>query len=442
MKFLMVSLCGEGSHVLHYIQSEGNQVRLYVKEPESAAAWDGLLPKTRQINPDKDEIVIFDDSSMGNIADKLRKAGYFTVGASKFADRLEQDRDFGFEFMEKNGILIPLTQRFSSSDNVETFVRANEKKEDGSLRRFVFKASGKNLPSYLTYCALDSEDLISYVDWVMAHFKGKIESFVLQEFVDGVVVMSEMWCDGTKFVRPANHTLEVKAMMNGEKGPATGCSGNLVWAEYMPSRIVANGLAKVEAAIVAEGYVGSIDLNTVVNDEGVWGLEWTPRFGYDSTPTQMFLMRSGEIGKFFSDLARGQAGEQPLSEEIGAGIRFTIPPYPIEFEAKELAKVRPNIGIPIRGLTEKNEGSFYFYEVMLDEETGGLCHSPGDGILGVAMGRSRHVWDAFEQPYQALSELRIPELQYRTDLAEKLSCMFMEVAEQNSPALGTLASAE
>src|SRR5690242_21436807 len=45
---------------------------------------------------------------------------------------------------------------------------------------------------------------------------------------------------------------------------------------------------------------------SVVNDEGVWGLEWTPRFGYDAMPTLIKMIQGG-VGKFLSDVARGQA---------------------------------------------------------------------------------------------------------------------------------------
>src|SRR6185312_15704729 len=107
-------------------------------------------------------------------------------------------------------------------------------------------------------------------------------SFVLQEFINGVVVSSEMWSDGTKVIRPSNHTVEVKGFLNGCKGPATGCSGNIVWAEDGLCRIVESGSARIEKLVVEEGHVGPMDLNAVVNDEGVWGLEWTPRFGYDA----------------------------------------------------------------------------------------------------------------------------------------------------------------
>jgi phosphoribosylamine--glycine ligase len=438
MKFLMVSVCGEGSHILKMIKDEGNDVRLYIKEPGYRNVWDGLLPKAKKIDPKKDEVVIFDFSGFGKLADKLRKSGVPTVGASSFADKLEQDRKFGFDVMEEAGIKVPLTAEFTKFDEVDDFLDENGEKDDGTERRFVFKPSGEGLPCHLTYCSIDRGDLEEYLKYVEANYSKDVDSFILQEFIEGVVVSSELWCDGTKFLRPGNHTLEVKAFMDGNLGPATGCSGNILWIEEGPCRIINNGVAKVEAACVEAGHVGPMDLNAVVNGEGVFALEWTPRFGYDATPTQMFLI-NGSIGQFFSDVARGQASEVPMRGGFAAGVRLSIPPYPLEPSKPEHVQlVRPNEGIPIRGLTEKNAGALYFYEVM--EKEGALVHSCGTGLVACAMGVADRPWDAFCQPYKTLKELKIPEKQYRTDMREVLCGMYEDVEYWDSLSLGSIHS--
>lgn len=444
MKFLMVSNAGEGAHILKMVQNEGNDVQLYIKEPGYRGVWDGLLPKAKKIAPDKDTVVIFDFSGFGTLADKLKASGIPVVGASKFADKMEHDRQFGLDLMAKCGIKTPLTQEFTKFDKIEEFLRANERNEKKDEdRRFVFKPSGKNLPAHLTYCSLDSTDLLEYAEYVEKNYGKDIDSFILQEFICGVVVSTEAWCDGKQFIRPANHTLEVKALMNDDKGPATGCSGNLVWIEDGMCRIVASGVARVEKEVVEAGHVGPIDLNAVVNDDGVYGLEWTPRFGYDATPTQMFLFKDS-IAKFFSDIARGTIDyDMPLNDKFAAGVRFTIPPYPLEPEkVEDVQKVRPNVGIPIRGLTEKNSGKFYFYEVA--EEDGKLLHAAGTGVLGVAVGVADNPWRAFDTPCEALCDLLVPELQYRTDLRYKLGDMYESVEYQDgvSTTLGAIPELE
>jgi phosphoribosylamine--glycine ligase len=226
--------------------------------------------------------------------------------------------------------------------------------------------------------------------------------------------------------------------MDGNNGPATGCAGNIMVIEDGPCRIINSGLAKIEKACVEAGHVGQIDLNAIVNDEGVYGLEWTPRFGYDSTPTQLFLMNDS-IGKFFSDVARGQADRVPTNDKIAVSVRLSIPPYPLEPEKTEdVQRVRPNLGIPIRGLTDKMAGQFYFYEVK--EEDGELVHSSGTGLIACVVGVDEDPWRAFCPVYDALREVKIPEKQYRTDLADVLCSMYSEMRYYDSVSFGSIAN--
>lgn len=427
MRFLMISNVGEGAHLLHQIQQEGNDVELYIKQPDYRTVWDGLIPKVDKIEPAEGTVIIFDFSGMGDIADELREAGFATVAGSKFADKLEQDRMFGLNMMEKCGIKVPFTMDFDdfSVKQVQDFLE----EYGGDDKRFVFKPSGKDLPCSLTYCSHDDADLMKWVEYVDKYFGKDIDSFVLQEFKPGVCVSTEMWCDGKRFLRPANHTVEVKKVLNGELGQATGCAGNIVWAEHDETcRIVQEGILRAEKLIVEAGHVGPIDLNAVVNDEGVWGLEWTPRFGYDAMPT-LIKMIQGEVGKFLSDVARGQGSMVSMVDKIASAVRVTIPPYPLEpKEIKDVQEVCPNIGIPIRGIPEDKADRFYWFEVMEDGDD--FVHSVGTGVICDIVGFGDDCYEAFEEPYEICEELVIPNKQYRTDLDECLSEMYQQAEEQ------------
>lgn len=423
MKFFMLSKCGEGAQILYRIALEGNDVRLCIQEKEYWRNWDGLIPKEDISSEfiDKNTIILLDFSGMGEIADNLRKEGYKVFGGSKFADKLEEDRAFGLEFMERCGISHPQTKEFDVKD-----LRAAKKYiTSRSETRLVFKPSGEALPCHLTYCGEDGEDLIRFIDYAYQYYGKEIESFVLQDFVEGDLISSELFFDGKKACYPANHTIEVKKFMTGDKGPSTGCSGNLVWAEYEDCDIVCQGIGLVEDLLLKEGYCGQLDLNAIVNSEGVFGLEWTPRFGYDSIPSLIPLIE-GELGKFFSDLASG-TGRMKLKCDYSAGVRFTIPPYPIEpNKLRNVLKESPNLGVPIRGFSPDDIRNLYFYEVMLDDDDN-LVHGDGTGLIGVAGGVSDEPKEAFAEAYGLLELASIPDLQYRDDLEEVIPEMYNEV---------------
>lgn len=408
MKFLMISVAGEGAGILKQIQDEGNDCRILIQEETYKDVYDGILEKCNEVDPDDDEIILFDMSGNGELADELRDEDYKVFGGSEFSDKLEKDRQFGLDIMKEAGIKLPETQEFQDFEDVPEFLAQHEGK------KFVFKPSG-SMPCKLTYCSEDNEDLLNYMKFVEEKFGDEIDSFVLQEFVEGDLVSSEIFFDGTRVVGVPNHTVEAKKFMNDDKGPSTGCSGNIVWLADK-SKIIKNGVIRVLPILkkYSANVPMQIDLNAVINDSGVYGLEWTPRFGYDSMPTYLSMLNM-EYGKFFSDIVNGQSSDWPHKLESNCGIRFTIPPYPVEPEEDiEPEEFSPNKGIPIQGW-ETFCKNLYMFEVMMKENK--LVHSGGTGVLGIAIHQNP------KRCYEILDKIKVPDKQYRTDLVKVLGDM-------------------
>lgn len=415
MKFHMISDVGEGAGLLKKIQDEGNDCTIHIDYDVYAPAFDGIIKKSKSI-PDG-AIVIFDTSGMGKQADELKKKGYHVFGGCSFADKLEEERDFGLSYMEDHGIQVPDTKKFYTFSEAIDWL-AEQDDED----TFVFKPNG-DLPCKLTYCGADNDDLISYLCFVQRHFSGKVEDFILQTFVEGPIVSTEFWVGPKGFIRPANHTVEVKKFLNDDLGPSTGCQGNLVW--IADDDQIVSLLGGIEKDLVKEGYVGPIDLNAILSDKGPRGLEWTPRFGLDAMPTFLHLV-DGEIGKLISDIVRGSTKTMDLYDAVAGGVRLSIPPYPIEVteDVKKILKEAPNVGIPIKDLEDANS---YYYEVMMEDKQ--LVHSPGTGAIAVISDCGDDPHEALEYPYEILENCRIPDKQYRTDLQKVLANMCEEACE-------------
>lgn len=416
MRFHLLSDCGDGCGLLKRIQDEGNDCTVYISDENYTSAFDGILTKSKE--PPKDSIIIVDTSGMGKECDQLKKRGFKLFGGSSFADRLEQERDFGLDYMQKHGIKTPDTKVFRTFTEAISWVKGQNGKE-----KYVFKPNGEDLPCKLTYCATDNDDLISYLSFVQRHFTHKIEDFVLQTFVEGPIVSTEFWVGPSGFIRPGNHTVEVKKALNDDLGPSTGCQGNLVW--MADDDEIINLLEGLEEDLIKEGYIGPLDLNAILSEKGPRGLEWTPRFGLDAMPTLLHLI-DGDVGQLISDIVNEQTDEMELYDSIAGGVRITIPPYPIEptKDVKKVLSEAPNIGVPIRDLDEE---STYFYEVMMQD--GELVHSNGTGVIGVVIDCSEDPQDVLNHPYEVLEECRIPDKQYRTDLSEKLAGMADEACE-------------
>lgn len=419
MKFAMYSKCGEGAGLLKRIQDEGNECRLFIREHDYKSVYDGILDKSDGLF-DHDEIIIFDSSDSGQKADSLRRSGYKVFGASRFHDVLEQDREFGLDFMRSNKIKYPNSQEFFKIPDGIEFIKKHHDK------RYVFKPCG-DLPSRLTYCSSGSDDLVEYLKYVEKFYKNKIDSFILQEFLEGHIISTEIWMGNSGLCRPlTNHTTETKKLMNDDLGPSTGCSGNIVWPCEIENLIV-KLMYGLEKDLFNKGYIGPIDLNCIVSNGVPYGLEWTPRFGLDAMPTFLGLV-NGDIGKLIYDLMEGnKIKDNILISAIAAGVRITIPPYPIELDdAKVVQKNAPNKGIPIRGLD--SDGTYY-YEVMRDDSYD-LFHSDGTGVIAVVSDWSEDIDDVFSNIYDILDECQVPDKQYRTDLRSVLTKMYEDVTKE------------
>jgi phosphoribosylamine---glycine ligase len=428
MKFAMISKAGEGAGLLSRIQDEGNDVRIFIKEEGYRTVYKGILEQLDSIHSSwitPDTIIIFDSSGMGSFADDFKDCGYKVFGASKFADKLEDDREFGLSFMEDNDIMIPHSEKFTDFSEGIAYIKKNKD------TRFVFKPSGE-LPSHLTYSCSDCDDLIHYIEFVKKYYSKEVTDFVLQEFIEGKIISTEFFCGPNGFIENSlNHTVESKKLMNDDLGPSTGCAGNLVWLGDEYSQL-AKKLRNIEGELISQNFIGPIDLNAMLKGDEIYGLEWTPRFGLDALPTFLQLIQQ-EVGKLISDIVQGIDPKFLPLNAFAGGVRVSIPPYPIEPKPissqeslKRIQKTAPNLGVPIRGLDNFPE-NVYFYEVM--KEGKDLVHSAGTGAIAVVSNWDADVEQCLTLPYEILEECKIPDKQYRTDLNQVLPEMHKEACE-------------
>jgi phosphoribosylamine--glycine ligase len=209
---------------------------------------------------------------------------------------------------------------------------------------------------------------------------------------------------------PFNHTIERKQLMNDNLGPSGGCAGNVVWNLTKGSdRVVDEGVALMASALRYNNYIGPFDFNTIVNEEGVWWLENTPRFGYDAMPA--FLQTLDQpIGEFFSVLAREEHPTHILVKEgFGAALRLTVPPYPTE-------KTPSEGGLPVRGWRANDRANLYLYNVALDEKAQLVTTSAYGNVVSITSFAST-IYDAMEHCLSLAKKALVPNKQYRTDLA-------------------------
>lgn len=403
------------------LMHEGHSVDWHLTEdkPRLRRVLRGLIPPPLPQLPDPEpfDLVIFDSTGMGKLADEIREVTP-VIGDGEINSRLEDDRLYGIEVMEAAGIDVPFYETFDSPDKAAAFLQDNPK-------RYVYKPStppGEEQDTATTYVSESADDMQANLDGLYEASMG--QPFLLQEVVEGTEVSTEAYFDGEQFWLH-NHTLEEKKFMGGGHGPNTGCSGNLVWITGIPSRLFEQGLQKLGPYLGEVGYRGMVDLNTIVTPLHAYGLEFTPRFGYDASATLFSLIES-DLGEFLHGIASGMDGEESLRTRgsWAASSRYSIPPYPAFIENEHPRDV------PIRGISiEDAWRSCYLYDAMSGED--GLVTAGLNGHIAcpIASAYTPHgAWDGLERIEK---KIRIPNGQVRTDLQDSTMKRLNELKEMD-----------
>lgn len=409
--FKVVSESGDGMGWAARLVSEGYDVDFWVRNPIAKTCGDNIVNKVGDLEDlvvDADrqnDVFVFDSSSNGICADYLMSHGFAVIGGSILADRLERDRKYGYDVMQRSGIEIPETKSFTDFEKAVAFV------EDNPDTRWVYKPSkqlGDLSPSHVSY---DAEDLIEMLHNISNDVDIKQPQFELQAFEKGVAISTELWFQHGDFIAPlTNHTLERKELMNDDIGPSGGCSGNILW--FCLGCLICEKTKKLIDWARIHRYHGMLDLNAIHTKSGrFYGLEFTPRFGYDASPTLFYGIVNTGTGEFLEQIARGHLGNIDLEEGFAGAVRVTIPPYPCEeHEANE--------NVPIRGIDDKTlQRSTFLYNVKMDDDNN-LCSAGAWGIICSFIGRGGTPARALSQPLKWCEQIRVKNKQYRTDLAK------------------------
>ena len=410
-KFLFVSLSGLIGDIAWQILKEGHDVRYYIDNEKERDIADGFVPKSTDWEKDAKEwadIVVFDDTlGQGARAQALRAAGKPVIGGTEYTDRLEDDRSFGQEELKKAGVNIIPYEEFDSFDPAIEFMKKNPD-------RYVIKPSGEaqNVKRRLFVGEEeDGEDVIRMLEAYKKAFSEEIKVFQLQRRINGVEVAVGAFFNGKRFITPININFEHKKLFPGEVGPPTGEMGTaMFWSE--PNALFYRTLLKMEPKLALEGYVGYIDLNCIVNNNGIYPLEFTSRFGY---PT-IFIQQEGiltPISDFFWELATGAEPKWRTRSGFQIGVRIVVPPFPFDDEPTFESFSKDNAIVFKRGTPEQ----VHIEDVK--QVNGQWLIAGTSGVVLAVVGTGQTMKQAQAQVYTRIKNILIPNMYYRTDIGDR-----------------------
>jgi phosphoribosylamine--glycine ligase len=324
---------------------------------------------------------------------------------------LENDRMFGQEAMREIGLRTAGSRAFKDFAAAAAFVRSRP-------RRYVYKDNGGISPSTRNYVgeAEDGSDMLSLLDFYRSRWTPEEPpDFMLMDHITGIEVGVGAYFDGEKFLLPALLDWEHKRFFPGDLGELTGEMGTVVTYRGA-ERIFDQTLAKMAGSLRRARHCGYLNLNTIVNAEGIWPLEFTSRFGYPGFAICDALHPEGWDGVFRRMTGRGD-GSLPTRDGFAVGVVVTVPPFPHEAGYAELSKGMPVFFHP--GLTDADRENLHFGELALSG--GRLVTSGSLGYILVATGIGASIEAAREPAYSRARKVFVPNKRYRNDIGDRLA---------------------
>lgn len=392
------------------ITKEGHGVRYFIEGKDEHDTGDGFVEKVDdwKAHVDWADVIVFDDVlGQGKIANKLRKQGKYVIGGTSYTDRLEDDRSFGQDELKKAGVPILNYREFTDFDSAITYVKEFP-------RKYVIKPSGEaqNIKRLL-FVGMedDGSDVVRVLEAYKRVWSGTIKVFQLQHRVMGVEVAVGAFFNGHKFLEPININFEHKKLFPGNVGPATGEMGtSMFWSK--PNRLFNATLKKMEERLAEENYVGYIDLNCIVNGQGIYPLEFTSRFGYPTIQIQSDALAM-PLSEFFFNMASGSGEEIKVRKGFQIGVRLVVPPYPFK-DKKTFDSYSKDAAIVFK---KPSLEGVHIEDVKLVNNQWLVTGTAGVAL--VISGQGTTMREAQKQAYARIQNILIPNMYYRKDIGDR-----------------------
>ncbi len=419
MRFLGVSeTCDLGALYLSLLR-DGHEVRIFVSEPEARGTLAGLVPHVADWRAEldwvraagQDGVIIFESVSegYGALQDALRRDGFQVIGGSAYGDRLENDRAYAQTLLAELGFPTGHVWEFSDHAAADGFLAARP-------GRYVLKFSGPDYASNDNYIGQlpDGRDVRSVLAARLRERGDAPATFILMEFIEGIEMGVGAYFDGERFLQPACLDWEHKRFFAGDLGELTGEMGTVVTYERT-HRFFELTLARLEPHLRRHGHVGYVNLNTIVNQQGIWPLEFTCRFGYPGYAILDPLQATSWADLFRTMVTRAHPGFS-TRPGFAVGILLTTPPFP--YTRKQVPEP---VGLPILFLEpfeDEDRRNVHYGEMGLS--AGELVTSGLYGWTMVVTGLGATIEAAKAAAYDRAGRVFIPNVRYRLDIGQRL----------------------
>ena len=327
-------------------------------------------------------------------ADRLRAAGIKVFGPSKAAAQLEGSKNFAKEVMHDAGV--PTAKSFTVGPvqleiekALDTFGAPYVVKDDGL-------AAGKGV-----VVTSDRNEAIAHAM--------NCERVVIEEYLAGPEISLFGISDGRNII-PMQPAQDFKRALDRDEGPNTGGMGAyspLPWApDDLEDDVYTQVLAPMIAEMAARGtpFIGLLYAGLALTDTGLKVIEFNARFG--DPETQVLIPRlQTPLASLLYKAATNDLDDVALQwrDESAVTVVLAAPGYPAD----------PLTGGEISQLPAISDAQIFHAGTKTEGEK--LLASGGRVLTVTGMGSD--LTEARNQAYRAISQIKLSNSFYRTDIA-------------------------
>lgn len=337
------------------------------------------------------------------ITDKFSAAGLRIFGPSAKAAQLEGSKCFAKDFMMKYGVKTAWYREFTNSEAAIEFLSKSE-------YPIVIKADGLAAGKGVVICSDFEEGKSTIKDFMINDvFKGSGKKVIIEEFLEGIEASILSITDGNTIV-PFLSAKDHKCIFDGNRGPNTGGMGVISPNPYVTEEVMKafeldimlptlKGIKEEEM-----DYKGIIFFGLMINQKGVYLIEYNVRMGDPETQAVLPLMESDFTELVVSTLD-GSLASQRLKwyDKSCCSVVAASKGYPGSYTT----------GFEIEGSTETKH-KIFIAGAKVDNDK--LVTSGGRVLAASALGNTRE--EAIKNAYEDIKRVRFEGIYYRGDIGE------------------------
>ena len=338
---------------------------------------------------------------VSGIADKFTAKGLKIFGPSKKAAMLEGSKAFSKEFMKKYGVKTAAYEVFDHAEDSLKYLKT-------SSYPIVIKADGLAAGKGVIICS-NFEEASEAVNEFMVNdkLKGAGKKLVIEEFLEGVEASILAVTDG-KTIIPLMSAKDHKTIFEEDKGPNTGGMGAISPNPYCTLKVLEDFKKYIMEptldGIKKEGmkYIGVIFFGLMINEKGVYLLEYNVRMGDPETQAVLPLMESDFMDVIMHSVDGNLEGyDIKWKDKYACSVVAASEGYPEKYET----------GFTIEGINAEGSKTFIAGAKIAD----GILKTSGGRVLAVtALGDTSE--EARQNAYSSINKMHFKGMYYRKDI--------------------------